>query len=121
VCSPLLTLLLLYLLLFRRHSMDGLEETPSSNNISNTDTSQDEIDAHSPSGRYAGGSKQRLGRANLAVGAAAGAGMGAGGVEGSALHRSPQATHAIGEEIHSWCCAFDSSIWGGGAYDACCC
>jgi hypothetical protein len=80
--------------------MDGLEETPSSNNISNTDTSQDEIDAHSPTGRYAGGSKQRLGRASLAAGAATGAGVGvgAGGVEGPALHRSPQATHALGEQ-----------------------
>jgi hypothetical protein len=78
--------------------MDGLEETPSSNNISNTDTSQDEIDAHSPSGRYAGGTKQRLGRASLAAGAATGAGAGAGGAEGSALHRSPQATHALGEQ-----------------------
>lgn len=64
--------------------MDGLDENPganSSNHISNTDTSQDELDAHSPSGRYMGGNKQRLGRVKGA------------GVDGSAVHRSPQATH----------------------------
>jgi hypothetical protein len=64
--------------------MDGLDDSSGNgHNISNTDTSQDEVDASSPSGKY-----KRFGRHGVGLNGAAGADASAG------IHRSPQGTHA---------------------------
>lgn len=69
--------------------MDGLDDSSGNgHNISNTDTSQDEVDASSPSGKY-----KRFGRHGVGLNGAAGADAGAG------IHRSPQGTHA--GKLHS--------------------
>jgi hypothetical protein len=76
--------------------MDGLEDSSNNHNVSNTDTSQDEVDASSPSGKY-----KRFGRHGAGLNGAAGADASAG------IHRSPQGTHAAG--THPDYCPFPSA------------